>query len=310
MTGNRFSWRLLACCLLTLAAANPAFSASDPLVKIHYGDRERSYEIHVPAGIRGPVPLVVALHGGGGSAGSTAKMTGFDALSDQAGFIVIYPNGTDHGRPLLNLMGKPGFLTWNAGTCCGYALEHHVDDVGFIRAVVKQVESNHPIDPKRIYATGISNGGMLSYTLACEASDIFAAVGIVSGIVTDPSCKPAHPVAVIHFHGTADRNVPINGGVGSKAFIKDDRPPVQESIDFWVKADACNARPQESRANDLDIKAYGDCRNGTAVIYYIIRNGGHSWPGGDRISRLLDPPSQAVNASAVMWQFFIAHPKP
>lgn len=306
----KIGWRLPSVALLGLVLMRPTVSAADPLVKLPFGGRNRSYQIHVPPNLSGAVPLVVVLHGGGGSATSTVKMTGFDAEADRAGFIAVYPNGTDHTRPLLNLAGKPGFLTWNAGTCCGYALENHVDDVGFIRAVVRQIENKYPIDAKRIYATGISNGGMMAYTLACKASDLFAAVGIVSGIITDPACHPAQPVSVIHFHGSADRNVPINGGIGKKAFIKDNRPPVKGSIDFWVRADGCNITLQESHEPSLDIKSYTGCRNRTAVIYYVIENGGHSWPGGDRISKLLDAPSQAVNATEVMWQFFVAHPKP
>jgi polyhydroxybutyrate depolymerase len=296
--------------MLMLNSAVSAHGAADALVHMHFGNRDRTYRIHVPARLSAPTPLVVALHGGGGTAIATVKMTGFDAEADREGFIVVYPNGTDQSRPLMNLMGKPGFLTWNAGNCCGYALEHHIDDVGFIRAVVKQVMSQYAIDPKRIYATGISNGGMMAYTLACESSNLFAAVGIVSGIIADPSCKPAHPVSIVHFHGSADQNIPINGGIGSKAFIKDKRPPVQDSIDFWVKTDGCDAKPQESHDPGLDIKAYGGCRTGTAVTYYVIQGGGHSWPGGDRLSMLLDAPSQAVNATEVMWRFFAAHPKP
>lgn len=307
MSVGKFVFACLGMCILVLAL--PAQAATDALMRLHFGNRDRSYRIHVPARLATQVPLVVVLHGGGGSAVSTIKMTGFDTQADRAGFIVVYPNGTDRSRPLLNMMGKPGFLTWNAGNCCGYALENNVDDTGFLRAVVKQVENDYRIDPRKIYATGISNGGMLAYTLACEASDTFAAVGIVSGIITDPACKPSHPVAVIHFHGSADQNVPINGGVGSKAYIKDDRPPVQDSIDLWVKADGCDTRPQESQVPGLVIKTYTGCRDGTAVTYYIIQGGGHSWPGGDRISKLLDPPSQAVNATEVMWQFFAAHPK-
>jgi polyhydroxybutyrate depolymerase len=308
MTGGKFLLGISG--MLMLMAAVSASGTTDELVHMHFGDRDRTYRIHVPALLGTRVALVVALHGGGGTAAATVKMTGFDAEADRERFIVIYPNGTDHPRPLMNLVGKPGFLTWNAGNCCGYALENHVDDVGFIRAAVKQVENRYPIDPKRIYATGISNGGMMAYTMACEASDMFAAVGIVSGIIADPSCKPSQPVSVIHFHGSADQNIPINGGVGSKAFIKDKRPPVQDSIDFWVQADGCNTKPQESNAPGLDIKSYDGCRANTAVIYYIIQDGGHSWPGGDRLSALLDPPSQAISATDVMWRFFAAHPKP
>lgn len=289
--------------------AQSAHGTTDPLIHLQFGGRDRSYQLHVPPAVAGPMPLVLVMHGGGGSAVPTIKMTRFDAQADQAGFLVVYPNGTDRSRALLKRMGKSGFLTWNAGTCCGYALVNHVDDVGFIRAVVKQVAHDYRIDPKRIYATGISNGGMMAYTLACEASDIFAAVGIVSGIITDTDCKPSHPVAVIDFHGSADQNVPLNGGVGNKAFIKDNRPPVQNSIDFWVKADGCDSTPQESQQAKLDIKTYRGCRDGTAIAYYVIEGGGHAWPGGERLSRMLDKPSDAVNATNVMWQFFAAHPK-
>jgi polyhydroxybutyrate depolymerase len=295
--------------LLSMLVVAAAARGAETLQHLRFGDRDRTYLVHVPPGLSGPVPLVVALHGGGGNATATAKMTGLNAEADAGGFIVVYPNGTDRSRPLINLIGKPGFLTWNAGNCCGYAQEHHVDDVGFIRAVVDQLESRYRIDRKRIYATGISNGAMMAYTLGCEASDVFAAVGIVSGIIADSDCKPAYPVAVIDFHGTADQNVAINGGVGSKAFIKDNRPPVQDSIDFWVQADGCTAAPQKTRMASLEINSYGGCRDGTAVTYYIIEGGGHAWPGGNRLSHLLDAPSQAINATDVMWKFFAAHPK-
>lgn len=299
-------------CVLGLLAMLPAAGTAwgaDSVQHLGFGGRDRTYLVHVPAGLSGPAPLVVALHGGGGNATATVKMTGLDAAADAGGFIVAYPNGTDRSRPWLKLIGKSGFLTWNAGTCCGYAQQNRIDDVGFIRAVVGQLESRYRIDPERIYATGISNGGMMAYTLACEASDVFAAVGVVSGIITDPDCKPRHPVSVIDFHGTADQNVPINGGVGSKAWIKDKRPPVQDSIDFWVQADGCDASARETRSATLVIRSYSGCRDGTAVTYYIIEGGGHAWPGGNRLSRMLDAPSQAINATDVMWQFFAGHPK-
>lgn len=299
----------IAAVVAMVLLAQSAHAATDPLIHLQFGGRNRSYQLHVPPAVTGPMPLVIVMHGGGGSAVPTIRMTRFDAQADQAGFLVVYPNGTDRSRALLNRMGKPGFLTWNAGTCCGYALDNHVDDVGFIRAVVRQVAGQYKVDSKRVYATGISNGAMMAYTLACEASDTFAAVGIVSGIVSDPDCKPVRPVSVIAFHGTADHNIPIDGGVGDKAFIKDNRPPVQNSIDFWVKADGCNSTPQQSHQIKLDIRTYRGCRDGTAIAYYVIEGGGHSWPGGERLSYMLDAPSDAVNATHVMWQFFAAHPR-
>src|SRR6185312_7191862 len=117
-----------------------AQAAGDPKIDIQFAGLDRSYLLHLPNPLpNNPLPLVVVLHGGGGSAESAAKMTGFDAEADKQGFIVAYPEGTDRGHPVLSLFGKPGFLTWNAGDCCGYAQQHGVDDVGFIRAVVTQV---------------------------------------------------------------------------------------------------------------------------------------------------------------------------
>jgi polyhydroxybutyrate depolymerase len=298
----------LAC--LGFAAMSQAADSQDVTHTLEFGGLKRSYLLHIPAGAPvGPLPLVVGLHGGAGSGASFAKMSGFDTVADLAGFIVVYPNGTDKPRPLREAMGKSGFDTWNAGSCCGYAQEHGVDDVGFIRAVVAEVEKQHAVDPKRIYATGISNGGMMAYRLACEAADLFAAVGPVSAVQEVKSCKPSRPVSVVHIHGADDENVPLKGGVGKKAVEKEDRAPVQDTIDFWVKEDGCSVTAN-SKQPDVLMQNYGGCEGGTDVDYYIIQDGGHSWPGGDRISVILDKPSQALNASQVIWDFFKDHLKP
>src|SRR5579859_1407501 len=164
-----------------LALTGPAW-ADDEAHSLDFSGLKRSYLLHLPAKApAGPVPLVVVLHGGGGTAEGAVKMTGFDAEADASGFIAVYPNGTDKDRPMRVMLGKRGFLTWNAGSCCGYAQQKNIDDVGFIRAVVGDVEKQHAVDPKQVYATGISNGGMMSYRLACKASELFAAIGPVAG---------------------------------------------------------------------------------------------------------------------------------
>lgn len=302
------------CCLalMSLAAAGigRAADSQDQAHSLDFGGLKRSYMLHMPANPpTGELPLVVVLHGGAGSAASAAKMTGFDAQADQSGFIVVYPDGTDKSRPLRAMMGKPGFLTWNAGNCCGYAQEHRIDDVGFIRAVVADVQKQHAVDAKRIYATGISNGGMMSYRLACEASDLFAAIGPVAGIIEIPECKPTHPVAVIDFQGTDDENVPLKGGIGKKEVgRKEDRKPVQDSIDFWVKADGCSVTVK-SEHPDIHLTNYGGCDDGTAVDYYVVQGGGHAWPGGQQMVSFLDKPDPTIPATALIWSFFKDHPK-
>jgi polyhydroxybutyrate depolymerase len=267
--------------------------------------------LHVPESLEPLAALVIVLHGGGGSAQSAIAQTNFDALADQHGFIVAYPEGTDRARPLLNALGKPGFHTWNAGACCGIAVERGMDDVGFIRAMVADIAAATPLDPKRIYATGLSNGGMMAYRLACEASDLVAAIGAVSAVIVVAPCEPRFPVSVLHIHGTADQNVPIEGGVGQKSITRYPYPPVARSIAFWAAWDDCGKDPIVSApAPNVTLRSYPLCTLGIAVDYYVIEGGTHAWPGGKRLAKFLDSPSNALDATKLIWQFFAAHPKP
>ena len=301
----------LVLCLLLLLGTTSAWAAGDPSVNIQFGGLDRSYLLHVPTPLPDkPLPLVVVLHGGGGSAEGAETQTGFNKMADQHGFIAVYPNGTGKSHPLRAMLGKEGFLTWNAGTCCSYASEHGIDDVGFIRAVVANVERGHAVDPKRVYATGISNGGMMSYRLACEASDVFAAIGPVSAVIEISPCQPMNPVAVVHIHGAKDENVPLDGGIGSKQLgTKEVRRPVQDSIDFWVKRDACSVTAK-SQEPDVAMVKYGGCDAGTDVAYFLIQDGGHAWPGGQQMAGFLDKPSRALDATDTIWDFFSKHSKP
>jgi polyhydroxybutyrate depolymerase len=285
--------------------------AADVEQKIHIDGIDRHYLVHVPPGPpKGDaVPLLLVLHGGGGSASLAAKQTRFNDDAEREGYVVAYPDGTDRLRPLMNLIAGRGFLTWNAGGCCGYAMEHNVNDVGFLRSVVAAIEQSHRIDTRRIYAAGISNGGMMAYRLACEASDIFAAVGIVSGVLVSTPCAPHAAVSVIDFHGTDDQYVPLKGGIGRKSLTGTAFPPVQDTILFWVGLDECHTSQLSQTPQGVVAFRYDDCRDRTAVTYYVIQEGGHAWPGGDRIMPLLDPPPTALSATAMMWQFFAAHPK-
>ncbi|MDG6229485.1 MAG: PHB depolymerase family esterase, partial [Candidatus Thermoplasmatota archaeon] len=138
---------------------------------------ERSYSIHIPEGYDGskPLPLVLVFHGGGGNANNILQTTGFNQKADEEGFLVVYPQGS--GR-LQNSL-----LTWNTGFCCGYAVENTIDDVAFIRQLIDHLQRHYPIDTKMIYATGISNGGMMTYLVGAELSDIFAAIAPVAASI-------------------------------------------------------------------------------------------------------------------------------
>jgi polyhydroxybutyrate depolymerase len=312
---KRLVLRVFACPILAGVLFMGGFLApdrgctADVEQKIRIQGIERSYHVHSP-NLRDQeaVPLVLMLHGGGGSGVLAATQTRFSDEADREGFIVAYPDGTDRYRPMRNLLGKAGFLTWNAGGCCGYAMSQSINDVGFLRAVIGEIERDYRIDPRRVYVAGISNGGMMAYRLACEASDIIAAVGVVSGVLVTQPCVPSVPVSVIDIHGTHDEYVPLNGGVGRKSLVDTPYPPIRDSISFWAGIDQC-VKSQAHAKNGVLIRNYEQCRGDTAVTYIVIEGGGHAWPGGERMSPLLDAPSTAVTATAVVWQFFAAHAK-
>ncbi len=227
----------------------------------------------------------------------------FSELADEKGFIAAYPNGTG------KLEDK--VLTWNGGTCCGYAVTNQIDDVGFIRALIAEVQSKYKIDSKRIYATGMSNGGIFSYRLACDTSDIFAAIAPVSGTQNTIPCNPVQPVSVIHFHGTADEHVPYNGGAEDQSLVDVNFVSVKDSIDFWFSEDQCQQIPQTETFADIQHDMYSNCANGTAVELYTIIDGKHAWPGGGGPAWVRgDQPTQTISATKIIWEFFTEHPKP
>ncbi len=282
-----------------------AASASEE-VSIDVGGAARSYVIHLPGGREpaAPAALVLVLHGGGGNAENAARMSRMDAKADREGFVAVYPNGT--GGP----MGR--FLTWNAWRCCGIALVKGVDDVAFIRAVVDKVAREHPIDRKRIYATGLSNGGMMAYRLGCEAADIFAAIAPVAGALNTGDCRPFSPVSVIVFHGTEDGHVRFEGGKPRIAFDRHARTDnsVAFAVDFWTRRSGCDVKPTHDKRGHVIHDVYA-CPAGRAVELYAIEGQGHAWPGGETGLRFgnVDAPTTEISATDLMWDFFAKHPK-
>jgi polyhydroxybutyrate depolymerase len=272
-------------------AATPAQGTTS--ATLTSGGLERTYLVHLPPGYNGktPLPLVLVLHGATESPENVERLSGMSEKADRENFIAVYPRGT-------------GTLpTWNSGACCAYAMKEHIDDVAFFHALLDKLQNQYAIDAKRIYATGISNGGMMSYRLACEMSDTIAAISPVEGS-QDIACTPAHPVSVIVFHGTADHLVPFNGGstpyqMGSKR----SDTPVAETVAFWVKQDGCSAIAKHEVSSEVRVDKYSACKDGSAVELYAIQGGHHMWPGV-KIS------GNSVPATDLMWAFFAAHPKP
>lgn len=264
--------------------------------------RERTYLIDLPPQYDGhsALPVVVVFHGGGGRAQSTRTQTHMSDAGSANGFIAVYPNGTGRSRDRL--------LTWNTGSCCGYARNNNVDEVAFMRAMLDSLQRFYAVDAKRIYATGLSNGGMMSYLMGCALSDRFAAIAPVSGELSVP-CTPAHPVSVLIMHGTADKNLPYDGGTGERALERHDVKSVQFAVDSWVGFDRCADKPSVVSSSALVRSTYAKCAGGTSVEVYKIIGGPHAWPGGVKLGPGPDAPSTALDATAVIWQFFATHPK-
>ncbi len=267
-------------------------ASGDQSATIDVGGRTRSYIVHTPPNYNGQarLPLVIVLHGAVQGDANAEHMSGMSALADKKTFLAVYPEGTGRAP------------TWNAGNCCGYALQNNVDDIGFLRALIAKLDKDYRIDPKRIYVTGISNGAMMSYRAACEMADVVAAVAPVEG-AQNVTCRPSAPVSVIVFHGTADRLVPFNGG-STPYQIGPHRTDtsVAEAVAFWVKQDGCAPTPKHEESNEVYIDTYSGCKDGTGIALYAIQGGHHLWPGTS-ISRVDLP------ATEVMWKFFAAHPK-
>ncbi len=271
------------------------------------GKRDRFYELYVPSGYEKgtPAPVVMVWHGGGGFPAAVAKQSHMNEVAEKHGFLVVYPAGS-------GVFSKK-LLTFNAGACCGYASKKDVDDVEFAVAVLDDLAKDYSIDRKRVYSTGISNGAMISYRLACEIPDRIAAIGPVSGVLGVPCSKSGRPVPVIHFHGTADENSPYGGGKGEHSVSKVDFRSAPDTVRFFMQRNGCPKEPASTRAKGSATEyRYGPCRGGSEVVFWSIKGGGHSWPGGDWASRLegrvVGPVNRDIFASELMWQFFEKHP--
>lgn len=246
----------------------------------------RSYLLTVPAGVTQDVPLVVMLHGGFGSGSQAEKSYGWDELAASQGFIVAYPNG----------LGR----AWNAGGgCCGAPGRDGTDDVAFIKSVVADVEAHHSIDPARIYATGMSNGAMLAYRLACD-TDLFAAVAPVAGTIVG-DCPAPRQTSVLEIHGLADQNVRMDGEPGAGVAAVDGMP-VADVNALWRTTDSCGA-PQVTTSGPVTTSAAA-CPDGRTVELITIEGAGHQWPGSTPVRDAADPPSTALDATATIWKFF------
>lgn len=258
----------------------------DHEIAIDHDGQSRRYVLHVPPAHDGTiaVPLVVNMHGLLSTPESQIAWSTMNDATDARGWIGVYPAGIAN--------------SWNAGTCCGDASATGVDDVGFIHAVVDDVARHGCIDPRRIYATGMSNGGHMSFRLACDAADRFAAVAPVAGAMRVTACTPSRPIAVLAFHGVQDAIVPYADDVAS--------------IDGWVATLGCDATPAQEDFTGGNCRSWSGCDGAAALELCTLDPRGHCWPGGEPslCFGILGEHSDAIDANTTMLDFFERHPLP
>lgn len=315
----------VAVILLTLpiAAANPTTAPTVPPAAtrpvpltpgdhhrdLTVGGRARSYLVHVPPGYdpKKPAPVVLAFHGAMMNGVMMARMMGLNKKADEAGFVAVYPDGTGLGLTLF----------WNAsaepGKPGGFGPP---DDVAFTSAMLDDLGTVVTVDPKRVYATGMSNGGMMCHRLAAELSDRIAAVAPVAGTLAVADPKPTRPVPVMHMHGAADEIVPWGGPTGRVPPTMKFRS-VDETVKAWVAADGCPEKPREvadypdadpDDGTTVKRTVYGPGKDGAEVVLIEVTGGGHTWPGRELPVKFLGKSTKDVSANDLIWEFFQKHP--
>lgn len=280
--------------------ASPELTGRDEVVQLEHGGRTRSYRLHVPPGIERmkSSALLFVFHGGGGSGAQVAESTGFSEVADRERFCVVYPDGTGFFRSRL--------LTWNSGGIPVYAQEHDVDDSGFVRAVLESVKKLAPIDPDRVFATGMSNGAMMCHRLARECEDVFAGIAAVSGAMNFTQRDASLPIAAMIVHGTKDEHVLYDGGKPKRSMGKaGDRvdASVAAARDHYLARNGHKGEPESKTEGNVRIETWTQ-GGGLPVQIVTIEGGGHAWPGGTRDNyRGADAPADWP-ASERIWEFF------
>jgi polyhydroxybutyrate depolymerase len=296
--------RHLIVCVLALALGSPAPAFESGRQSLQVDGQTRNYLVRAEL-IRARtqrVPLVLVLHGGGGNAANAENMTGFTRKAREQGFIVVYPEGSG---PL-----EDKLLTWNAGHCCAYAMKNGIDDVRFIDALLDELLRRYPVDPARIYATGMSNGGMMTHRLGRELPRRFAAIAPVVATLFGDERKPARPVPALMINGLEDVNVPWQGGPpggrGARSWDGTPALPAVAQGEFWAAANGCGPAPRKHDEARWILWSWS-CPAANPVELYLLKDNGHAWPGGQPGSRRGDTPSTSMNATDVIWGFFRAH---
>ena len=292
--------------LMAALLMSAALGAATQHIQLSVGGQSREAWLDVPDAA-GPWPLVLVLHGGGGTAKRMIEFSGFSALGRTEGFAACYPESVSRHW-------NDGRVDGNA-EAAGKAVEGDADDAGFLAALVAKLVADRVADPTRVYLCGISNGGMMSLRMACEYPQLFAAAGVIAASQpTTHPCKSSTPLPIYFFHGTEDPLVPYAGG--DVKLVKFGRSrghvdSVEATVASWAVRDRAGA-PVESAFPATDPKdptrallhSYGP-----DLKFCAIQGGGHTWPGGTQYAPewLIGKTCHSISATALLWDFFKAH---
>jgi polyhydroxybutyrate depolymerase len=294
------------------SAGAEALGPGSHWIDIQYGGLGRSYIVHAPPQASSAIalPVILNFHGAGSNAEQEERYSGMDAAADADGFVAVYANGTGP---------KTRTLTWNAGGCCYWAMSHKIDDVGFTRALLDDLATRIHIDRARVYATGLSNGGMMAYRLGIEAADRIAAIAPVEGALTVEVSALTRPMPLIVFHSLDDPWVPYGGSSRLYAWfahLAAAYPAVDDTIARWRALDRCPAKARTGPVlkgaggtadarNSATRYAWGSCAGGTEIVLWKLTGSGHVWPGAPRDYPLvIGRGTRVIDANAEMWKFF------
>jgi len=279
---------------------------------------ERNYIVHVPPGYdsKTPSPLVVMLHGGGGTAKAAIWETGWTGKADKNGFLAVFPNAMSRDPSRRSSFVRNPQL-WNDGSDRFYPGQKAINDIRFINALLDDLSARFVVNKRRVFVTGFSNGASMSFLAGAQLSNRIAAIAPVAGACWFEPVVLKRPVSMLYITGKADPLNPIEGGVPKLATGASDRvrakpkPPVRESILKWAKGLECPMTPVSvSDVNGVRAETFGPCRNGTEVVYIAVDGLGHTWAGGRSLlpESMVGKTSDRINALDVIWDFFQKHP--